>query len=165
MKQVHTLTVALAHHLLQSNAQPGSSLRLVPGAPSTTSVSVTSTSHPVHAGVHDTMRYGPRNLAEEASSASGQHPLQHRLENWELTRDNLKLTMQRNMFGMAAPIRTLMERRIVEHVSMTGSRKPLVCILPNTFTPCAEPTLSRFASDTDGCAKGHLGVASRHPER
>lgn len=94
----------------------GPSLRLVPGPTSSTSVSVDKTSHPVHAGVHDTMRYGPRSLAEEASAASVQHPLQQRLERWEETRDTLKLTMQRNMFGMAAPIRTLMERRIVEHV-------------------------------------------------
>lgn len=62
------------------------------------------------------MRHGPRNLASEASSASVHHPLQQRLEQWDETRDGLKLTMQRNMFGMAAPIRTLMERKIVDHV-------------------------------------------------
>jgi len=78
---------------------------------------VNNTSHSVHAGAHDAMRYGPRNLATEASSMSRQHPMQHRLEKWDETRDNLKLTMQRNMFGLGAPIRTLMERRVVEHVS------------------------------------------------
>lgn len=101
----------------QSNADSGPSLRLVPGPATSNSISIQSTSHPVHAGVHDSMRHGQRNLATEVSSSSMQHPLQHRLENWDATRDNLKLTMQRNMFGMAAPIRTLMERRIVEHVS------------------------------------------------
>lgn len=101
--------------LLKSNADSGPSLRLVPGPASSNSISVSSTSHPVHAGVHDSMRHGQRNLATEVSSSSVQHPLQHRLESWDATRDNLKLTMQRNMFGMAAPIRTLMERRIVEH--------------------------------------------------
>lgn len=117
----------------QSNAQSGSSLRIVPGPATSNSISVSSTSHPVHAGVHDTMRHGQRNLATEVSSSSVQHPLQHRLENWESTRDNLKLTMQRNMFGIAAPIRTLMERRIVDHnphfpalqANQMGARKGL----------------------------------------
>lgn len=98
-------------------AQTNTTLRIVPGAALSNSISVGETSHPVHAGVHDTMRHGPRNLATEASTSSAQHPLQHRLENWEATRDDLKLNMQRNMFGIAAPIRTLMERRVVEHVS------------------------------------------------
>ena len=93
------------------------SLRIVPGPSSSSSVSVTDTSHPTHAGVHDAMRYGPRSLATEASSVSRQHPMQNRLEKWDETRDNLKLTMQRNMFGLGAPIRTLMERRVVGHVS------------------------------------------------
>jgi proteasome maturation protein len=43
--------------------------------------------------------------------------MQNRLEKWDETRDNLKLTMQRNMYGIGAPIRTLMERKIVEYVS------------------------------------------------
>ncbi|KAH8834894.1 proteasome maturation factor UMP1 [Flagelloscypha sp. PMI_526] len=36
-----------------------------------------------------------------------------RLNNWEETQDNLKLTMQRNMYGMHAPMRLLMERKMV----------------------------------------------------
>lgn len=43
--------------------------------------------------------------------------MQNRLEKWDETRDNLKLTMERNLFGLGAPMRTLMERRVVEHVS------------------------------------------------
>ena len=38
-------------------------------------------------------------------------------EQWEATQDNLKLTMQRNAFGLHMPMRTLMERKIVSRVS------------------------------------------------
>lgn len=36
---------------------------------------------------------------------------------WEETQDNLKLTMQRNLYGLHAPIRLMMERKIVGFVS------------------------------------------------
>lgn len=62
------------------------------------------------------MRHGPRNLAHEHSTTS-HHPMQQRLERWDETRDNLKLTMARNMYGMGAPIRTMMERKAVAYVS------------------------------------------------
>lgn len=67
------------------------------------------------------MRFGPRNLAVEASSMSQQHPMQNRLDKWDETRDNLALTMQRNLYGLGAPVRTLMERRVVEQVSHSGA--------------------------------------------
>lgn len=35
---------------------------------------------------------------------------------WEETQDNLKLTLQRNLYGMHAPVRLLMERKIVSSV-------------------------------------------------
>ncbi len=38
------------------------------------------------------------------------------LVQWEETQDNLKLTMQRNVYGLHAPMRLLMERRIVADV-------------------------------------------------
>ncbi|KAF7310492.1 hypothetical protein HMN09_00591700 [Mycena chlorophos] len=50
----------------------------------------------------------PKTLATESSDG-----FRGRLENWEETQDNLKLTLQRNMFGMHAPLRLLMERKIV----------------------------------------------------
>lgn len=75
-----------------------------------------STSHPVYAGVHDTMRHGLNNVLHHVSTQS-HHPIQNRLENWEATQDNLKLTMQRNIHGIGAPAHTLMERKIVSYVS------------------------------------------------
>lgn len=39
------------------------------------------------------------------------------LSQWEETQDNLNLTMQRNTFGLHAPIRLLMERELVQKVS------------------------------------------------
>ncbi|PWN93093.1 proteasome maturation factor UMP1 [Acaromyces ingoldii] len=99
----------------QKEAMPGPSLRIVPGPPSQNSVTLNATEHHVHKGVHDTMRFGPRSLAHETSASATQHPLQHRLEQWDETRDNLKLTTMRNIYGVGAPIRTLMERRIVGH--------------------------------------------------
>ncbi|EJD52872.1 hypothetical protein AURDEDRAFT_19542, partial [Auricularia subglabra TFB-10046 SS5] len=59
--------------------------------------------------LHDTMRFGVRSLAAEAN---GRNPLQGRLENWEETQDNLKLNLQRNIYGLHQPIRQLMERRL-----------------------------------------------------
>ena len=104
----------------QKEAMPGPSLRIVPGPPSQNSVTLNATEHHVHKGVHDTMRFGPRSLAHETSASATQHPLQHRLEQWDETRDNLKLTTMRNIYGVGAPIRTLMERRIVGHVSQAS---------------------------------------------
>ncbi|KAK0547001.1 hypothetical protein OC846_005030 [Tilletia horrida] len=92
------------------------SLALAPPATRTaTHVSIASTSHPEHAGVHDSFRHGgPRSLAYEHSSAA-QHPIQNRLEKWDETRDNFKLTVMRNTFGIGAPMRVLMERELVSH--------------------------------------------------
>nr|GAT58411.1 predicted protein [Mycena chlorophos] len=81
------------------------SFRIVPAsAPKSASIQDTANS----LGLHDTLQYGPRTLATESSDG-----FRGRLENWEETQDNLKLTLQRNMFGMHAPLRLLMERKIV----------------------------------------------------
>ncbi|KAG9314702.1 proteasome maturation factor UMP1 [Chiua virens] len=61
-------------------------------------------------GLHDTLQYGPRSIAAETKSRGG---LEHRLSHWEETQDNLKLTMLRNLHGLHAPARLLMERKIV----------------------------------------------------
>lgn len=82
----------------------------------TSTSSNSTTSHPVYAGVHDTMRHGLKNVLHEVSTGS-HHPVQNRLENWEATQDNIKLTMQRNVHGLGAPAHTLMERKIVSYVS------------------------------------------------
>jgi proteasome maturation protein len=83
-------------------------------------------------GLHDTLTYGPRSLAAEVKSTGG---LRDRVENvctclvlswvrltnlfkqWEETQDMTKLTMLRNTYGMHAPLRLLMERKIVTSVS------------------------------------------------
>ncbi|KAH9177026.1 proteasome maturation factor UMP1 [Lactarius sanguifluus] len=86
------------------------SLRLVPSTqPAKASISDTANSF----GLHDTLIYGPRNLADEIKSTN---PLQARLENWDETQRNLKLTMHRNIYGLHAPVRQLMERKIVSYV-------------------------------------------------
>ncbi|KAH6917148.1 proteasome maturation factor UMP1 [Coprinopsis sp. MPI-PUGE-AT-0042] len=83
------------------------SLRLVPSkAPKSATVQDTAGS----LGLHDTLVHGPRSLAAEVKEYS---TLRHRLQNWEETQDNLKLTLQRNTLGMHAPMRTLMERKLV----------------------------------------------------
>ncbi|KAL4243909.1 Proteasome maturation factor Ump1 [Abortiporus biennis] len=83
------------------------SLRIVPSStPKAASVQDTSNS----LGLHDTLRYGPRSLATEAQSSC---TIKDRLENWEITQDNLKLTQLRNVYGLAAPVRLLMERKMV----------------------------------------------------
>ncbi|KAJ6501484.1 proteasome maturation factor UMP1 [Mycena vitilis] len=83
------------------------SFNLVPAsAPKSASVKDTANS----LGLHDTLRYGPRSIAAEIKTEGN---LKERLENWEETQDNVKLTLQRNLYGMHAPMRLLMERKIV----------------------------------------------------
>ncbi|KOS15387.1 hypothetical protein Malapachy_2061 [Malassezia pachydermatis] len=91
---------------------PGPSMAIVPPthAPHPTT-DAKSTLHP-ELGVHDAMRHGLRSLHSETAAAS-YHPIQHRLEQWDDTQRQWKLTMQRNMFGMGAPMRTMMERHFV----------------------------------------------------
>ncbi|ESK98175.1 hypothetical protein Moror_354 [Moniliophthora roreri MCA 2997] len=95
------------------------SLRIVPG-PSSKSASVAETANSL--GLHDALQYGPRTIATEVKSEGG---IKERLENWEETQDNLKLTMMRNVHGLHAPMRLLMERKIV-------SRNPHMPALPQT---------------------------------
>ncbi|KAI0668739.1 proteasome maturation factor UMP1 [Trametes maxima] len=65
-------------------------------------------------GLHDTLQYGPRSLAAEVTTSS---KVKDRLENWEATQDNLKLQMQRQLFGLHMPMRILMERKLVSQSS------------------------------------------------
>ncbi|KAF8491304.1 proteasome maturation factor UMP1 [Gautieria morchelliformis] len=61
-------------------------------------------------GLHDTLRNGPRSLANEVKGGS---VIQQRLTQWEETQDSLKMTMQRNLFGLHLPVRQMMERKAV----------------------------------------------------
>ncbi|CAE6529428.1 unnamed protein product [Rhizoctonia solani] len=87
-----------------------SKLLLVPSNNDTAASSASIKDTRNHLGLHDTLRYGPRTLATEIAGTS---TIQRRIENWEATQDNLKLNLRRNMYGMHAPIRLLMERKAV----------------------------------------------------
>ncbi|KAJ7226075.1 proteasome maturation factor UMP1 [Mycena pura] len=82
------------------------SFRIVP-ATTSKSASVKDTANSL--GLHDTLQFGPRTLAVEVKDSG----LRERLENWDETQDNLKLTTLRKLQGMHAPLRLLMERKIV----------------------------------------------------
>ncbi|KAJ1029859.1 hypothetical protein NDA13_003098 [Ustilago tritici] len=127
----------------QAQSQPEPSYALVPPsyAAHTSTSSNSSTSHPVYTGIHDTMRHGLKNVLHEVSTHS-HHPVQNRLENWEATRDNLKLTMQRNIHGLGAPAHTLMERKIV------------------SYNPAFDPTRS-----SNSISKLHLDILNGDDER
>ncbi|KAF8976312.1 proteasome maturation factor UMP1 [Cyathus striatus] len=92
------------------------SLRIVPAQP-TKSASVSDTANSL--GLHDTLQYGPLSLSAQVKSEGG---LKDRLNNWEETQDNVRLTLQRNIYGMHAPMRLLMERKIVT----AGSHLPVM---------------------------------------
>ncbi|BGP43087.1 hypothetical protein JCM10449v2_007102 [Rhodotorula kratochvilovae] len=85
------------------------SLALVPSSqPTTAHVSLATTAN-AH-GLHDTLSYGLRSLAADAAP---KHPLENRLAQWDATRENLQLTLERNMYGLHAPVRLGMERALV----------------------------------------------------
>ncbi|KAI0044361.1 proteasome maturation factor UMP1 [Auriscalpium vulgare] len=93
------------HPLLRNTME--SSMRIVPAsAPKLATVADTAGS----LGLHDTLKYGPRSLATEIKTTNS---LQNRLENWDETQDSLKLTIERNIYGLHAPMRQLMERKII----------------------------------------------------
>ncbi|KAH7930595.1 proteasome maturation factor UMP1 [Leucogyrophana mollusca] len=95
------------------------SFRLVPpSAPKCASINDTANS----LGLHDTLQYGPRSIATETKSRGG---LQNRLAMWEETQDNTRLTMLRDLHGLHAPTRLLMERKIV-------SSNPHMPAMPHT---------------------------------
>ncbi|KAF9456814.1 proteasome maturation factor UMP1 [Collybia nuda] len=94
------------------------SYRIVP-ANQSKSASVQDTASSL--GLHDTMQYGPRSLAAEVRTEGG---LKKRLENWDATQDNVKLTLQRNIYGMHAPMRLLMERKMVASTPYMSALAP-----------------------------------------
>ncbi|KAK9762001.1 hypothetical protein K7432_012666 [Basidiobolus ranarum] len=72
--------------------------------------------------VHDTLRHGFKSVASEVTAG---HPLEAKLKNWDETQTNLKLNMQRQLYGIHAPVRILMERDIV-------SRNQRLPVLPSS---------------------------------
>jgi len=83
-----------------------SSLRIVPTqGPKATNSGATN-----HLGLHDTLQYGPRSMVNEFKSHSA---IKDRIENWEETQDNMKLTLMRSLYGVSLPLQIMMERKIV----------------------------------------------------
>ena len=138
---VYRFLYILLHNLISTQA---SALRIVPASVHK-SASINDTANSL--GLHDTLQYGPRSLAAEVKSEG---TLKDRLENvsvllfqcsigspyyqWEATQDNLKLTLERNLFGMHAPMRRLMERKIVANVRCIEFA-PTLILADNYKTP------------------------------
>lgn len=93
------------------------SYRIVPPTQQTSQapsvVSHKSVAHP-QTGTRDTLRYGLKTTNGEAGHT---HVLEARLAQWGETQDRTKMTMQRNVYGVALPLRTMMEKRLVAEVS------------------------------------------------
>ncbi|KAJ1827722.1 hypothetical protein IWW55_000188 [Coemansia sp. RSA 2706] len=73
------------------------------------------------AGVSNIIDQGPtKRVGEELTTG---HPLESRLASWENTQLNTKLHMQRQVYGLHAPMRTMMEVKAVQQTpSVLGSR-------------------------------------------
>ncbi|EGG00185.1 uncharacterized protein MELLADRAFT_93810 [Melampsora larici-populina 98AG31] len=64
--------------------------------------------------------------ASASHSLAPRHPLENRLAEWNETRDNFQLTMQRDLYGMGAPLRLMMERDLVRQntIALPGRVQP-----------------------------------------
>ncbi|KAJ1850632.1 hypothetical protein LPJ73_003354 [Coemansia sp. RSA 2703] len=75
------------------------------------------------AGISDVLGQGPtKRVNDQLTSA---HPLESRLANWETSQLNMKLSMQRSIYGLHAPMRTMMELHSVRQgvpQGMLGAR-------------------------------------------
>ncbi|KAI9596656.1 proteasome maturation factor UMP1 [Syncephalis fuscata] len=124
-------------------------LRLVPSTASTPSViSTAATCNDL--GVHDTLRYGPASIATSIGVA---HPLEHRLKEWDETQMNARMTLQRRIFGVHAPVRQLMEQSIVSttrrHPTLPSSNLGMDILRGRDETIDVEDIFSDPAMSTD----------------
>ncbi|KAG0142573.1 hypothetical protein CROQUDRAFT_81983 [Cronartium quercuum f. sp. fusiforme G11] len=64
--------------------------------------------------------------ASASHSLASRHPLETRLAEWDQTRENFQLTMQRDLYGMGPPLRLMMERDLVRQSTITlpGRARP-----------------------------------------
>lgn len=102
-----------------------------------------ATAHPV-SGTHDAMRHGLVDKAKHSLDGSSVHALQNRLEQvsasryckglkadpaalqWESTQRTLRLTLQRNTFGLGLPLRTMMDRKLVaQDIGFPAADEPM----------------------------------------
>jgi proteasome maturation protein len=93
-------------------------LRIVPTT-TTKPAPQASTEHTQY-HVHDGMRFGARSMASEWSASTTSHPVAATVHNWDVTRDNLKLGMYRQIYGLSAPLLRLMERESIHKVGRLG---------------------------------------------
>ena len=79
-------------------------------------------------GTRDTLRHGLKSGNGDAGTV---HALQSRLEQWQATQTQMKMTLQRNVYGIALPLRTMMEKNLVAETqdnhfpALTASELPL----------------------------------------
>ncbi|KAJ1667438.1 hypothetical protein IW140_000848 [Coemansia sp. RSA 1813] len=72
-------------------------------------------------GLQDIVRDGPSKSVNDAFTQG--HPLESRLGNWESSQLGMKLHMQRQIYGLHAPLRTMMEiQSIQKNPALLGSR-------------------------------------------
>ncbi|KAJ1730179.1 hypothetical protein LPJ61_003151 [Coemansia biformis] len=73
------------------------------------------------AGVIDTVGQGPAKRVDDEITKA--HPLEARLAGWEQSQLSQKMHMQRQVYGLHAPMRAMMELQAVGHTpSLLGSR-------------------------------------------
>ncbi|KAI9501074.1 hypothetical protein GGI25_003811 [Coemansia spiralis] len=72
-------------------------------------------------GLQDIVNNGPIKKVNDEFTKG--HPLESRLANWENSQLGMKLHMQRQIYGLHAPLRTMMEIQSVQKApSLLGSR-------------------------------------------
>ncbi|KAJ1910756.1 hypothetical protein IWQ60_010485 [Tieghemiomyces parasiticus] len=89
-----------------------STLKVIPSSTAATQASIESTA--TEYGTHDTLRYGVRSLRHEITQT---HPLEASLRQWRATQTQTRNQLHRRLYGLHAPIRSTMERRIVSEIS------------------------------------------------
>ncbi|CAN6656189.1 proteasome maturation factor Ump1p [Trichomonascus vanleenenianus] len=101
------------------------SLKFIPTSDGLTEVSATSfgSGAPSVMGLHDSIRNDGN--VSIASKLNNRHPLEKRLEQWDETQADLKMSIMRRTYGAAEPIRRAMEKEIVRATS--GVPKSLQC--------------------------------------
>ncbi|KAI9208538.1 proteasome maturation factor UMP1 [Polychytrium aggregatum] len=88
-----------------------SSYRIVPAVQPPSKVSVTDGTNEF--GTHDTMRHG---LASIRSQVMPSHPLESHLKNWDETQQQLRNTMQRQVFGRHLPVRMQLDKQYLSQL-------------------------------------------------
>ncbi|KAJ3019924.1 hypothetical protein HKX48_001568 [Thoreauomyces humboldtii] len=89
------------------------SMRLLPTRQSSTTNSIAEAGRGTEYGVHDTLRQGLKSIRGEVVA---RHPVDEIDSQWKQTQEQLKMTMQRQTFGLHAPLRLQMEKVLINQV-------------------------------------------------